>query len=361
MCPNTVYPSKRSGTLDLLRFFAVLLVFFGHYTDTFNYKYHIVPSNFKYIAVSSYASLALTIFFMVSGYVVTMTSMKRNIKDFTIARFSRIYPLFWISCLAAFILPRIVNHSFLYVSSVKEFLINLTMVPSLFGVPFINSVFHTLLIEISFYCFIAIIIIFKLWDRILLIITLLLVFCLIYTYNNILSVVNIDLLPLLAGMLCYLISINYAAKWKLYTLLGINFFCISMLAKPSAVVLNMQYTDMQPVNMWVTIVYLTIVYLIFILLAQGKLAIKSHPISKFLGEIAYSFYLFHIYFLVFYYYLRNTIQGDVLLLFILASVIIVSWIIHLFIETPLASVVSKFLYKLTGGQPDRKKKTTVTI
>ncbi|WP_442588332.1 acyltransferase family protein [Pedobacter sp. AW31-3R] len=346
--------SKRSGTLDLLRFFAVLCVFFAHYTDTFNYLYQIVPSNQKWNVISRYGSLALMIFFMVSGYVVTMTSMNRNIKEFTIARLSRIYPLFWISCLVAFVLPRIVNHSFLSLAPVGTFLANLTMVPTLLGYPLINPVFHTLVVEIIFYLFVAFIIVFKLWNRILLILTLILAYCVVNSFKNEISP-QINLLPVMAGILFYFININYAKKWKLYSLLIINLFCMLMFVGPITRTLNMSYTEPDTLNIWVVVIMTILIYVLFLMIALKKIHINSRPLIVTLSEIAYAFYLFHIYFLVIYYYFRNTIQGEILLLLLLTAVLISSYFINRFIEKPLSTFVSKLLYQLTDFAGKKKK------
>lgn len=334
--------SKRSGILDLLRFLAVLCVFFAHYTDTFNYIYQIVPANQKWNIFSRYFSVALVIFFMVSGYVVTMTAMKRNIREFIIARISRIYPLFWLSCGVAYVLPKIVNHSYLMVATPKEFLLNLTMIPTLIGYPFINPVFHTLTVEIIFYLFIAIVIIFKLWDSILLLLTLILVYCIATSFKHELSL-QVNLIPVMAGMLFYFISINYAAKWKLYSLLAANLFCMLMYAAPVTDALNLTYKEPNTLNVWVMAIATISIYFLFLMIALKKIQLNSRPIYVLLSDIAYAFYLFHIYFLVIYYYFRDTIQADLLLALVLTAVLVSSYFINVFIEKPLSTYIAKLL------------------
>lgn len=349
MLKNAPSPPKRSGALDLLRFFAVLFVFFGHYTDTFNYIYKIVPENLKYTPVSRYASTALIIFFMVSGYVVTMTSIKRGIKDFAITRLSRLYPLFWVSCAVAFILPRLpfLNHSYLAYSTLKVFLLNLTMVPTVIGQPMINPVFHTLLIELVFYIFIAMIIIFKGWKNILAIISVMLAICIASLFKKDMPV-HIIITPFLGGMIFYLISVNYASKLKLYALLGVNFFCALMSAKPLADQLDVFYKEVGSHSVWAIAIIITLIYITFLLITLKVVFIESRPAFQLLGEIAYPFYLFHIYFLCIYYYFRNTIQADLLLYGILLAAIISSWVLNILIEKPFSKLASKVLYRITG-------------
>lgn len=357
MIKNAPLPPKRSGALDLLRFFAVIFVFFGHYTDTFNLIYQIVPENLKYMWASKYATMALLIFFMVSGYVVTMTSIKRGIKDFAISRLSRLYPLFWISCIAAFILPRLfsANHSYLAETPVKTLVANLTMVPQLFGSPMINPVFHTLLIELVFYCFIALIIIFKLWNRILIILSALLALC-AYGLFQLGLAYFLLIIPFVAGMLFYMISVDYASKLKLYALLAVSFLCLFMSTQVQVTQFNLFYKGITIIDPWVLKGIVTAVYVVFLLISTRILQISGHRIYQILGEIAYPFYLFHIYFLCFYWFFRNKIQPDVLLFGILFTAIFSSWIINTMVEKPLSNLASRGLYYLADLFKKKKPK-----
>jgi len=349
MNKNVPLPSKRSGALDLLRFFAVLYVFFGHYTDTFNLVYQIVPANLKYMWFSKYATTALLIFFMVSGYVVTMTSIKRNIKEFAISRLSRLYPLFWVSCIVAFIMPRLfyTNHSYLAEASLKTFFVNLTMVPYLFGYPTINPVFHTLLIELVFYFFLAIIIVFKLWNRILIILGSLLALCVYGLFLPGLPDFFI-IIPFASGMLFYMISADYASKFILYPLLAVSFMCSFVSAQAQADQLDLYYKGATIIDPWVLRGIITTIYIVFLLISTKVIHIAGRRVYQILGELAYPFYLFHIYFLCFYWFFRNKIQPDVLLFGILSVTIFTSWLINVVLEKPLSSLASRGLFYLTG-------------
>lgn len=310
--------------------------------------YQIVPANLKYMWVSKYATTALLIFFMVSGYVVTMTSIKRDIKDFAISRLSRLYPLFWISCVVAFIMPRLfyTNHSYLAETSVKTFLVNLTMVPYLFGSPMINPVFHTLLTEMLFYFFIAIIIIFKLWSRILIILALLLALCVIGLFQHSFPYYLL-IIPFSSGMLFYMINVDYASKLKLYPLLAVNFICAIMSTQVQADKLDIYYNGATTIDPWVLKGAITVIYLVFLLISTRVIQIRGRRIYQIMGELAYPFYLFHIYFLCFYWFFRNKIQPDVLLFGILFTIIFLSWILNILVEKPLSNLASRGLYSLT--------------
>lgn len=348
MADNTSTKPQRSGALDLFRFLAVLVVFFAHYTDTFNYIYNIVPANLKWGPVTHYATSVLLIFFMISGYVVTMTSMKRNLKDFLIARLSRLYPLFWVSCIAAFVLPRIIHqHTYLTYSTVKQLLVNMTMMPQAFRYEMINPAFHTLLTELCFYFFIAFIILFKLWNRILWVFAVVLAYCLAYSQDISLSL-HIFIPPFIAGMLFYFIKIRYKKSWMLYTLLAINYFCTLTTGRVLVAILNDYYKNPHALNIWTMSAVITFIYLLFYFTVIVRSAITDTKLTRTLGEIAYPFYLFHLYFLYLYWYFSKTVQPDLLVLGILTIILIVSWGINVWVEKPLSRFASHVLYLITG-------------
>jgi peptidoglycan/LPS O-acetylase OafA/YrhL len=359
---NTITPStsKRSGALDLLRFLAVVYVFFGHYTDTFNWTYQIVPENLRYMWFSKYATTALTLFFMISGFVVTMTSVKREIKDFAVTRLTRIYPLYWVSCIVAFILPHLFyqNRSYLAEVPFTTFLVNLTMIPSVFGAPMMNPVFHTLLIELVFYVFIAVIIIFKLWKNIVTVLSVLLAVC-IATLCTPAFPLHIAVLPFVAGIVFYLISVQYARKRTLYILLAVTY--VVALASTEAQKDQMEsfYKGAVEISPWVLKGITSIYYLIFFLISLKLLRIPGRPIYQVLGELAYPLYLFHVYFLCFYWYFSKKLQPDILLFGTLFITIISSWLINIFLEKPLSSLANQYFHKLTGTVANNKRKPII--
>lgn len=339
--------TQRSGALDVFRFLAVLTIFLAHYADTYNYKYQIVPQNLKWSFFTRYSVFSLFVFFIVSGYVITMTSMKRDLRHFLTARLSRIYPLFWISCITAFILPRLVyDHTYLLHAPFRLFLANMTMVPQIFGYEMINPVFWTLVIELTFYFFIALIILFKLWNKLLLIFTCAFICCIICTLKG-QQAFNI-FLPFSAGMLLYFIRIKYASHWKLHCLLVANFLCTLIACQSIIKNPGISYKDSSPLNVWITVGIITTIYILLYLIATRRMNIKDTVVTRFLGEIAYPFYLFHIYFLFLYWYFRNTIQADLLLIGILLLIIIVSWILNVAVEKPLSKKTHQVLYSITN-------------
>jgi len=91
------------------------------------------------------------LFFVISGFVIFMTLSRCTVvSDFTVSRFSRLYPAYWIAVLLTYtvgtIWPLPGQHY-----TVFQLLINFTMLQAYVGVPPIDDVYWTLNIEIFFY------------------------------------------------------------------------------------------------------------------------------------------------------------------------------------------------------------------
>lgn len=89
----------RFNHIQALRFFAALLVVSGHSMIFFNIKHPgiIDPAMVDYFGWSGGWSVSL--FFAISGFVITHSSIGRSPLQFIIARCLRIYPAFWLACL----------------------------------------------------------------------------------------------------------------------------------------------------------------------------------------------------------------------------------------------------------------------
>lgn len=152
----------RIEALDGLRFIAFLMVMFYHYLFIAPLQGYI-PRIYM-VEAFSFGEYGVDLFFLISGFVITLSSENRTAKDFLIARFNRIVPLF-IAC--AFIL------FFFSISlpmiDAKERLVSLlyslSFFPRLFGKEYFSAVYWTIAIEVTFYILVAILMSLKLWDE----------------------------------------------------------------------------------------------------------------------------------------------------------------------------------------------------
>jgi len=366
--------STRQVEIDLLRIIAALIVFMYHYCDSFNYFSNIVPGNLIIGQYLRYGYMGVMLFFVISGYVVTMSTMQKNTSEFATSRVVRLYPVFWLSCLTAASLPRIFPfvHQFLPYPSVKILLLNLSMVPTAFNTVMINPVFWSLLEEVHFYLIISFIITFKLWPKVL---NVIVIWLLIYAIQLLFGLGRSDdqigiLVPkhslyFIAGMLFFLLQCKEFVRWKVGVLLLITFILTIPVSNNFANFTNRFFKGPHMVSVYGYIIINLTIFAIFWLIAEKRLLIKSNKkiIMKF-GDLTYPFYLIHLYGLGLYWYLRDKVQSQLLLILILLLTIGASYLIHRFYEKPLSRFMKKFKYKsvkLTDINANTKDQVIVGI
>src|SRR5262245_60873355 len=90
----------RIPELDLLRFTAAAAVMLYHYTYRPKVDGQIVEGLFGALPdATRFGYLGVTLFFMISGFVILWSSEARSAGEFVISRVSRLYPSFWIAVL----------------------------------------------------------------------------------------------------------------------------------------------------------------------------------------------------------------------------------------------------------------------
>lgn len=88
--------NKRIYSLDLLKFIAAVLIIFHHFQQSFDIRY----SRFNFFGGDIYFGYLVELFFILSGFFVTLRANKRGPETFTafmVKRVMRIYPMVWIS------------------------------------------------------------------------------------------------------------------------------------------------------------------------------------------------------------------------------------------------------------------------
>jgi peptidoglycan/LPS O-acetylase OafA/YrhL len=152
---------ERLNGLDALRGFAALSVVSFHLTFfRFILAGTPIPSEFMATAsVTRYGYLGVHVFFVISGFVITMTAIDTNTEKFIAARAARLLPLFFLCAALSLIAIAITGHR---EPSLSLYLANLTIAPEAFGHPFIDGVYWSLRCEVIFYVVILSLI---LWRR----------------------------------------------------------------------------------------------------------------------------------------------------------------------------------------------------
>ncbi|MFJ1806567.1 MULTISPECIES: acyltransferase family protein [unclassified Streptomyces] len=156
---------SRLRTLDGLRLLAALMVCFYHYAGKNGevaQSWHQSPSvRFPTLSqFATYGSLGVQFFFLISGFVICMSSWGRSIGDFFRSRVARLYPAYW----AAIVLVTAAGLALPVVASPlrsDEILTNLTMLQQPMGVPRVLGVDWTLWVEVRFYALFALFVVWR--------------------------------------------------------------------------------------------------------------------------------------------------------------------------------------------------------
>lgn len=149
--------AHRMPLLDLMRFVLAAAVVLYHFTAT--------PTVGRYLdadpatvfpainEASRYGWLGVQVFFVISGLVITRSAAHGSLRRFVTSRAVRLLPAYW-ACIALTVALRLLWDDGRSLD-VGEVLVNLTMVQGQLGVPSLQVVFWTLLVELKFYLLVA--------------------------------------------------------------------------------------------------------------------------------------------------------------------------------------------------------------
>lgn len=151
--------------LDLLRLLAALWVMGTHYAfvGPLRYGFDLAPSADWVTAFFRHGYLGITLFFVISGYVITLTSVRSGAVDYARRRIVRVFPAFWIcvslSALIFWLLGWQDQQLF------QRWAANLVLLPQLFGQPFMDGVYWTLVYECIFYTWVFVLLALGIYHR----------------------------------------------------------------------------------------------------------------------------------------------------------------------------------------------------
>jgi len=134
--------------LDALRGIAALLVMWFHLSVRYFSDYGSTPHAFPAIPFQGLHGVYL--FFMISGFVITMTAASATPRQFLVSRFSRLFPAYWVCVILTFTIVAVLGLPGRE-QSVFAFSVNLTMLQQFFAVPLLDNVYWSLAYELAFY------------------------------------------------------------------------------------------------------------------------------------------------------------------------------------------------------------------
>ena len=159
-----------SGTrivrLDGLRFLAALCVIFFHFAFRGGAAGVMPPLDLPawLVSMSQYGYLGVSLFFMISGFVIAYSAEGRAPLEFAAARFARLYP----AHVAAVTLTFAVTLAFgapLFTAGFSQYFANLTMFAPLFGQEFMDGAYWSIVLELIFYGWVFLFLAFGLFEK----------------------------------------------------------------------------------------------------------------------------------------------------------------------------------------------------
>lgn len=157
-------PARRFEYLDLIRLLCAAAVVAFHYATIAPYT-GVVSKDFYFAPnVFVYGQFGVHVFFIISGFVITLSARGRGPFEFGWARFLRLYPAYWICCaLAALVLYSFGQvHQTLWNPNFTGFLVNLTMLQSFVGVADVDHAYWSLAVEMRFYAIVGLLMVLRL-------------------------------------------------------------------------------------------------------------------------------------------------------------------------------------------------------
>jgi peptidoglycan/LPS O-acetylase OafA/YrhL len=327
----------RLAALDGLRIAAALAVTIHHYVTAADNYWGLGGQTFPQLRrFTEYGWLGVDLFFMISGFVICMSSWDRGVGEFFVSRVTRLFPTYWFAVLltsavvialpTATARPRLV-----------QILANLTMAQTGLGAKNIDIPYWTLWPELLFYLLFTVVI----WRGVTY--RRVVIFCCVWTAWNVFAwsehtrfvtaLSPIYSMYFIAGVAMYLMY-RFRPTLILWGIVG-----FSWLLAMYGVFVRLPALNMKAPHDWA--IGATIVTCCFALMLATALGYFDRIQWRWLtiaGALTYPLYLVHMAVgLTIIDRLSPAVPRYVLLVGVIVSMLVLAWLIHRFVEKPVAA------------------------
>jgi len=348
---------QRLYKIDLLRFLAAFFVVLFYYAFRAPGQGMGLMPYPALLPMAQYGYLSVHLFFMISGLVILMTASNGSARHFVISRIIRLYPAFIVCCTLTFLVI-IGFGGELYQASLKQYLINLTMLGGFFNIKEIDGVYWTLYVEIKFYLLVFLIVLAGQIDKSKILLGLWLIPALLTT-TPLIRYIPAFIIPdsapfFIAGALFFLLYKEGPCPYKLFMLFAS--FAGSLLTaalKAEGKAWHHRITfDFSVISL-----VLGVFFIVFFLLASRLSAHFSSPCWNYLGTLTYPLYSIHhtVGFIIFM-RLYPGVNPHLLMWGTVALMLVIAHLVHTKVERicarPLKNKLEKlFLVRSSVSQP----------
>ncbi|MFF1306394.1 acyltransferase family protein [Streptomyces sp. NPDC058307] len=340
---------RRLYAIDGIRLLAALMVAVHHYAGTRRVDQpgnrvwdrpvsDVMPTVFRF---ASYGWIGVEIFFVISGFVICMSCWGRTPRQFFTSRVIRLYPAYWFAIVfttaVLLALPGVWDRL-----RTRDVLLNFTMLQSGSGVPNVDGVYWTLWSELRFYILFLVVVWSGLTYR------KVVVFCCVWGAAAMLA--PISKLPLLelvanpegawyfiAGLALYLMH-RFGQDLLLWGILAMAW----LMGQRE---LGIRIDEVERVSGWRgSVLIFTVFLLAMVAIALGATDCVRWKWLVTAGALTYPLYLTH--------YaagtavinrLRDTMDARLLVAAVVAGFLLLSWLVHRFVERPVARLLKRGL------------------
>jgi peptidoglycan/LPS O-acetylase OafA/YrhL len=340
---------RRLYAIDGIRLLAALMVALHHYAGTDRVDRpgnavwdrpvsDIMPTVFRFAA---YGWIGVEIFFVISGFVICMSCWGRTPRQFFVSRVMRLYPAYWFAVLFTTGVLAAVPGGWERLRP-REVLLNLTMLQSGSGVANVDGVYWTLWSELRFYLLFLLVVATGLTYR------KVVLFCCVWGAAAMLAPVSrLPLLELvanpdgawyfIAGLALYLMH-RFGQDLLLWGILAMAWLMGQM-------ELGRRIDEVEHVSGWRgSVLIFTVFLLVMVAVALGATDRVRWRWLVTAGALTYPLYLIH--------YaagttvinrLRDTMDARLLVVVVLSGFLVLSWLVHRFVERPVAGLLKRGL------------------
>lgn len=336
--------------LDLFRFCAAIMVVFYHYCFRgFAADDMSVVSFTPIDSIAKYGYLGVELFFMISGFVILYSAQHGSAAKFTISRIARLYPTFWV-CVLLTAIATVWLGGERYQVDFAQVVINLTMIPEVLDVEYVDGVYWTLLVELKFYLIILCILAVRAMRFLLPFLYIWLAIAGLHFFVPLPSIIEFYFIPSNASLFiagcAFFLAYRDGFKFAHIALI-IAALAVSGIYSIRGVRWVMEPHYQAEFNIILVSAILISFHILFFLLIKGKLRFLNWRYSFHLGALTYPIYLIHqnLGFMIF-----NAVGDSIPKWLLLTSVILgmawLSWLIHIHIEKRFGPKLKKALENL---------------
>ncbi len=352
----------RLEVLDGLRFLAAMAVVAYHFT-TLDRVWHRRTATIFPDQLATHGWLGVHLFFLISGFVICMSSWGRGVGRFLLSRVVRLYPAYWLSVIAVAVVLVI----WPYVQRPPHWhgvLVNLTMFQDPLGVRPVAEVYWTLWAELRFYLLFALLVWWGLTYR------RVVGFCVVWLGAAAVTravvpdgalvhtVLMTDYAPLFTAGIAFHLMYRFRPALVTWGIVAVSF----VLAVPAAMYrAGLESYPGEPARRWPAVVLLAVCFLLVAAVALGRLSRVRGRWLVVLGAMTYPLYLLHLDLGGTMLYLWQwDVPPRVLVVLVTGAMMLLAWLVHRYVERPVAPLLKRALLWMSAAAVRRREPAALT-